>query len=263
MRQRTHGQVYVLKDLDAISHHACSLFIRLASNSLAGKETFAVALSGGSTPKRFYALLGSDPYRNQIDWRRVHCFWTDERCVPQDHEESNFRMACDLLLSKVPIPAKNLHRIKGEEDPENSAGDYHDTLVRFFGGSGFPMFDLIILGMGEDGHTASLFPGSKWLEERERFAVPVYMERPNLDRVTLTLPVLNQAAQILFLVAGYSKAAVLHHVLEDGFQTTRYPAGLIHPIRGDLTWLIEEEAASQLDWKSAHEKQERKDIDDR
>jgi 6-phosphogluconolactonase len=250
----SHGQTHVLKDLEAISHHACSLFIRFASDSLARKETFAVALSGGSTPKRFYVLLGSDPYRNQIDWRRVHCFWADERCVPQDHEDSNFRMAFDLLLSKISIPSENLHRIKGEGIPERSAKDYEDTLVRFFGDSGFPVFDLIILGMGEDGHTASLFPGSKWLEERKRFAVPVHLEEPNRDRVSLTLPVLNHAGQVLLLVAGHSKAVVLAHILEDGPQEITYPAALIHPIRGDLTWLIEEEAASLLDWRSVNGK---------
>jgi 6-phosphogluconolactonase len=166
--------------------------------------------------------------------------------VPKEHEESNFKTAFNRLLSKVPIPDENIHRIRGEEDPDQAATDYEKEVRRFFGMSGLPMFDLVILGMGEDGHTASLFPGSNLLKERIRLAAPVYLERPNRNRITLTLPVLNNATQILFLVAGHSKADVVYEILEDGRKRERYPAGLIHPVHGSITWLIDQEAAEKL-----------------
>jgi 6-phosphogluconolactonase len=166
--------------------------------------------------------------------------------VPKEDEESNFKTAFDRLLSKVSIPDENIHRIKGEEDPDKAARGYEKEVRRFFGMSGLPMFDLVILGMGEDGHTASLFPGSNLLKERIRLAAPVYLEKPNRKRITLTLPVLNNATQILFLVAGHSKADVVYEILGHGQKKERYPAGLIRPVHGSITWLIDQEAAEKL-----------------
>ncbi len=239
-------QIQILPDLEAISHQAASIFVKTGKNAIDGKRRFVVAISGGSTPRRLYDLLASEEYSHQIDWERVHFFWVDERCVPKDHEDSNFKVSFDSALSKVSMPVENIHRIMGEEDPEKAARDYENEIREFFGTGDWPVFDLIILGMGKDGHTASLFPGSKSLEEREKLTVPVYLEKPKINRITLTLPVLNHASQILILVSGRSKATVLSQVLGDGHKRDRYPAGLINPIHGDLIWLIDQEAADKL-----------------
>lgn len=241
----TEGErdVQILSDLEAISHEAASLFVSASRDSIATRKKFAVAISGGSTPRRLYTLLSSSPYCDQVDWHNVHFFWADERCVPKEDEESNFKVAFDRLLSKVPVLDGNIHRINGEEEPEKAARDYEADIREFFGVSGFPVFDLVLLGMGEDGHTASLFPDSKSLEETARLAVPVYLEKDNRSRITLTLPVLNNATQILFLVAGSSKAAVLSEILSDGEKKKEFPAGRIRPVQGKVTWLIDREAA--------------------
>ncbi len=238
--------IQIFPDLEVLSHHAASIFINLPESCITSHGRFTVAISGGSTPRRLYALLGSEQYRNSVDWNHVHFFWVDERCIPEENEESNFKLAFDLLLSKVHIPRENIHRIKGEESPEKAAREYEDDIKRFFGISGLPVFDLIILGMGEDGHTASLFPRSLSLKETERFAAPVYRERPEVNRTTLTLPVLNNASQILFLVSGKSKADMVQKILGEGHKKEPYPAGLIKPTHGKLLWFIDKEAASKL-----------------
>jgi len=238
--------IEVLPDLEALSLRAASIFVSASKNSIAAKKRFAVAISGGSTPRRLYTLLGSEAYRDQVDWQHVHFFWADERCVPKDDEASNFRIAFDALLSKIALPQENIHRIKGEEAPDKAARDYEEEIRRFFGESERPGFDLIILGMGEDGHTASLFPGSKSLEETVKLAIPVYLEKPGKNRITLTLPVLNSADQILFLVAGPSKAAVLSEVLGEGEKKKGFPVGLVRPDHGSMIWLIDQEAVRKL-----------------
>ncbi len=244
--EKSNGKVEVLSDLEALSLRAASIFVIATKSSIARKKRFAVAISGGSTPGRLYTLLGSEAYRHQVDWQSVHFFWADERCVPKDDEASNFRTAFDPLISKIALPDKNIHRIKGEEAPDKAARGYEEEIGRFFGGSERPRFDLIILGMGEDGHTASLFPGSKSLEETVRLAVPVYLEEPEKNRITLTLPVLNNADQILFLVAGSSKASVLSEILGEKEKKKGFPAGMIRPAHGNITWLIDHEAAGKL-----------------
>ncbi len=250
--ETSNGKMEVLQDLEALSLRAGSIFVSASKNSIAAKKRFAVAISGGATPRRLYILLGSEAYRHQVDWDHVHFFWADERCVPKEDEESNFRTAFDTLLSKVGLPDRNIHRIKGEQSPDKAARDYEEEIRRFFKGSERPRFDLIILRMGEDGHTASLFPGSKSLEETVRLAVPVYLEKPKKNRITLTLAVLNDADQILFLVAGPSKAAVLSEILGDGEKKKEFPAGLIRPASGNITWLIDQEAAAKLGELRSH-----------
>lgn len=237
-------QVRTFQDRKALSRAAADLFVSLSRNTIAAQGRFAVALSGGSTPKGLYTLLGTVPYREAVPWPRVHLFWADERCVPQDHPESNYKLAYDAFLSRVSLPSENIHRIRGEEEPGKAARVYEDDLRRFFGG-GVPVFDLLLLGAGEDGHTASLFPGSPSLHETTRVALPVYLERPKRDRVTLTLPVLNRAAHVLFLASGRAKAAVVSEILEGG-NVQRYPAGLVQPVNGDVLWLIDREAAVKL-----------------
>ncbi len=239
-------QIETFPDLEAISHKAAEIFLSLSRSALQSKESFAVALSGGSTPRKFYHLLGCTPYCRQIEWQRIHFFWADERCVPPDHEQSNFKTVYDALLSTVPVPGENIHRIRGEESPEEAARAYEAVMETFWGKDNMPVFDLIVLGMGEDGHTASLFPETEALNEEKRFAVPVYRKKPEINRVTLTLPVLNNASQVLFLVSGQAKAKVLAAILGGGGTKDHYPAGLVSPARGKITWLIDQEAASLL-----------------
>jgi len=243
---KPNGTLEVLSNLETLSVRAVSIFVNASKNSIATKKRFAVAISGGSTPRRLYTLLGDEAYRHQVDWQHVHFFWADERCVPQEDEASNFKTALDTLLSRVALPDKNIHRIKGEKAPDKAARDYEEEIRRFFGGSERQGFDLIILGMGEDGHTASLFPGSKSLEETVRLAIPVYLGEPKKDRITLTLPVLNNANQILFIVAGVSKAAVLSEIFGNRGKKIGLPAGMIRPAHGKITWLIDQEAAGKL-----------------
>jgi 6-phosphogluconolactonase len=238
-------QVRVFKDLEELSRAAAELFTAISKKSIASRGGFVVALSGGSTPHLLYSLLGSPWYRDVIDWSRMYIFWTDERCVPKDHAESNYRLAHDAFLSRAPLPAQNIHRIRGEYEPRMAAEAYEDELRNFFSGPGAIVFDLIILGVGEDGHTASLFPGSPALDERTRPAVPVYLEEPKINRVTLTLPVLNNAAQVLFLASGRPKAAAVHEIVEDG-NPKQYPAGLVQPLQGSIVWMIDQEASSAL-----------------
>lgn len=236
--------VTVFPDEEALGRAAADLFLALSREAIASRGRFSAALSGGSTPRRLYELLGEKPYRDAIDWRRVHVFWVDERCVSRDHRESNFRLAFDAFLSIVSLPAENIHRIKGEEEPDRAAREYEDDVRAFFSTSGMPTFDLIILGVGEDGHTASLFPDSPLLNERLRLAAPVYLEKPKLNRITLTLPVLNNAAHILVLATGEKKAEVVREILE-GSGSARRPAGLVRPVPGVLQWLIDKRAAQK------------------
>jgi 6-phosphogluconolactonase len=207
-----------------------------------------VALSGGSTPRATYALLATVEFASLVDWPRVHVFWGDERCVPLDDPDSNYRMARETLLDHVPLPTRNVHRIRGEMDPEAAAQAYAAELRAFFG-TQWPSFDLVLLGMGNDGHTASLFPGSATLHEDTRAVVAVtahYEDRP-AHRVTLTPPAINSARQVVFLVAGAAKAETLQAVLEG--PADRFPAQFIRPTSGQLAWLVDSAAASRLKGK--------------
>jgi 6-phosphogluconolactonase len=245
MNASAETRIRIFADLEALSQAAADFLVSLSRDALALKGRFAVAFSGGSTPRRFFSLLAASPYREQIAWASMYFFWADERCVSRGHPDSNYKLAYDTLLSKVPIPEENIHRIKGEKNPKQAAREYEDSLRQFFGTQPFPVFDLIILGVGVDGHTASLFPGTTAVHERTRIALPVYAEVPKPSRVTLTLPVLNNAAQVLFLASGREKAVVLHEIHEDG-NPKLYPAGLVRPVHGRLTWLIDRGAASLL-----------------
>ncbi len=238
-------QVLVLADPEALSRSAADLVSAAIEAAAAAKSTVRLVVSGGSTPRRLYTLLGEPPWRERIEWKKVHLFWADERCVPPDHNESNYRLVAGTLLSRVDLPEDRIHRIRGEKDPEPAAQAYEEEILAFFRPAALPVFDLILLGAGEDGHTASLFPGSPVLREKKRLAVPVYREAPKHNRVTLTLPVLNHAAHILFLASGRSKAAVVHEIVEDG-NPKQYPAGLVQPSSG-VTWMIDREAAGLLD----------------
>ncbi len=214
--------------------------------ALRESDRFTWALSGGSTPRALYRLLASEPYRGRLPWRAIHFFWGDERHVPPDHAESNFRMAREAMLDAMPVPAENIHRIHAEEpDAERAAKLYEDELRAFFAlaPGAWPRFDLVLLGLGNDGHTASLFPGSAAVRERERLVVAPWVEAQRAFRITLTPPVLSQARRALFLVSGAEKAAALHAVLEGPREPDRYPAQVVG---GNRLWLVDRAAAGLL-----------------
>jgi 6-phosphogluconolactonase len=236
--------VRVFADIEEMSRAAAEQVVSLSRGAKASGR-IALALSGGTTPGRLYSLLATPTYRDAVDWSSLHLFWADERCVPPDHPSSNFKLVRDALLSQVALPEGNIHRIIGEAGPERAARLYEEDLRSFFGLALFPVFDLILLGVGEDGHTASLFPGAPALRERTRLATAVVVGPQNLSRVSLTLPVINHASQVLILAAGRAKAAIVHEILE-GRNPKQYPAGMVKPVGGGVTWMIDQEAASLL-----------------
>ena len=241
------AEIIIGRDLVDLSRKAAAEFVRLANERSATAGRFAVALSGGSTPRALYSLLAGAEFQSQVPWDRVHFFWGDERCVPPDHPDSNYRMAFETLLSKAPVPEENMHRIEGEEKPEIAAAKYEKAIRDFFqlADSELPRFDLILLGLGDDGHTASLFPGSEALQETRRLAVATYVEKLKSHRVTLTLPVLNHAANIFFLVAGENKTGILKDVLQRE-SSKSLPARQIDPLNGRLVWFVDRAADASL-----------------
>jgi 6-phosphogluconolactonase len=245
------AEIVVCRDPADLSHRAAEYFIDLAVEAAARSACFTVALSGGSTPKSLYSLLASPGYQERIAWHRVHLFWGDERCVPPNHPESNYRMVQESLLSKIDIPAENMHRMAGEKDPHSAAAEYEQQLKKFFQLSPgtVPRFDLVLLGLGEDGHTASLFPGSDALEETEHLVATSYVEKLKAHRLTLTLPVLNHAAEVMFLVAGQSKAAIVKSLIGPKAGSPDLPAARVRPYRGRLTWLITQDATGGLNFQ--------------
>ncbi len=242
-------EVVVTPDPEGLAEAAAERFSKAAEKALAGSGRFTVALAGGSTPKGLYALLASEPYRSRVPWPRARVFWGDERCVPPTHGDSNYRMAEETLLRRLPIPREQIYRIRGEDpDPDRAAAEYEQVLKTVFGlrPAALPRFDLILLGMGADGHTASLFPRSPALREVSRLAVAPYVEQVGGYRITLTLPVLNHAACVMFLVSGQEKAATLRSVLAPGAGHDRPPAGLVAPQGGVVVWLADRAAARLL-----------------
>jgi len=237
--------IQVYDDLESLSHAAAELFVRRAQQAVQARGRFSVALAGGHTPRRTYELLAQRPLRDRVPWAQVHVFWGDERCVPPDDPRSNARMAREALLDHVPVPAEQIHPIRCAQAPREAAERYEDLLRDFFAGQP-PRFDLVFLGLGENGHTASLFPDTPVLDERERWVAEVYVAEQGLYRVTLTAPLLNRARLILCLVAGAAKAPVLHEVLKGPSEPRQLPAQLIRPMDSELLWFVDREAASLL-----------------
>ena len=234
-------------ELDGVCRAAAGRFAELAEAAASKGRTVSVAFSGGETPRKLFVILASAEYAGRIPWKRVQLFQVDERCVPPDDAQSNYRMAREGLLSRVPEAAAQFHRIMAERpDRDSVARDYEDELKRVLAPSAgqFPRFDLILLGMGEDGHTASLFPGSAALQETKRGVAPNFSPSLKSWRITLTFPVLNAAAEAIFLVAGAEKAERLKEVFEG--PAGRYPAQRIQPMSGELWWYIDEGASRLL-----------------
>jgi len=240
-----------LPDLAALAQEAGRRFIASASTAISTSERFNVMLAGGSTPAGLYRLLAQTPDCEKVDWSRTFIYFGDERCVPPDHPDSNYRMARETLLDHVPLPPANIFRMAGELEPEVAAATYQRDLRQVFGltGYGRPRFDLILLGMGADGHTASLFPGSIALAERRRSVVATAVPagvHPAVRRITVTFPVLNAGWEVLFLVAGANKAEAVRAVLTGPPPAEPLPARRVRPRRGTLTWLLDEAAAGGL-----------------
>jgi 6-phosphogluconolactonase len=235
--------IWVYENLESLSHAAAGIFVQQARQAVEAHGRFSVALSGGHTPRRTYELLARPPFRDRVAWTQVHVFWGDERCVPPDHPRSNERMVRQALLDHVPVPPAQIHPIRCIQSPQEAAEQYEALLQEFFRDQP-PSFDLIFLGLGEDGHTASLFPETPVLSEQERWVSDVHMVGQELDRVTLTAPLINQAALVTFLVAGIAKAGSLRAVLEGLSDPHRLPAQLIQPTQGELQWLVDQEASS-------------------
>lgn len=249
------SEIIVCPDREALSREAARRFVKAHGESIAERGRFTVALAGGQTPRELYSLLAEPFWRDQIDWTRTHLFWGDERFVPPDHADSNYRMAREALLSKVPVPHANVHRIETEVgSAEIAAARYEQALKIFFRSDDaiaaqdfIPRFDLVLLGLGADGHTASLFPESSALDERKRFVVAVWIEKLAAWRITLSVPLLSNAARILFLVSGAEKAEALGAILREERapenERVLLPAQLVCPTDGRLWWLIDAAAA--------------------
>ena len=238
-------------DYGTLIQAAAEEAVRLGTQAIEENGIFTVALSGGSTPRPLYGLLATGRYARSIDWSHVHLFWGDERCIPPDDPRSNYRLVREALSDAVPMPPSNIHRIRGEEDPKVAAGAYEQELRTFFGCNGVDGpprvgFDLVLLGMGEDGHTASLFPGLPAVTEQVRWVMAQFVEVVSMWRITLTPVVINAAKNVIFIVSGHEKANRLRDVLEGPFQPERLPAQMIKPARGRLLWLVDEAAAGRL-----------------
>jgi 6-phosphogluconolactonase len=248
------SQVARLPTAAAVVADAAERFVGAAAQAVRETGRFAVALAGGSTPKRLYELLATPQYAGRVDWTRTQVFFGDERCVPPDDAASNYRMARLALLDRVPLPATNVHRMRGEDEPARAADAYERELRTTFSTPDGPpsaradrRFHLVLLGMGDNGHTASLFPGLTAVRERERWVMAEHVAEVGAWRITLTPPVLNAAGQVLFLVLGAEKAAMLKRVVQGPAQPDELPAQAIAPQDGALTWLVDAAAARDLE----------------
>ena len=243
-------EIRILPDGLAIAKRAAQVFVQAAAAAVRAKGSFNVSLAGGSTPKALYSLLVNDPtLRSQLPWDKIHLFFGDERHVPPDHPDSNFRMATEAMISKSPLKPAQVTRIKAEyPDAERAALEYEKALREYFKlkDAEYPRFDLLLVGMGNEGHTLSLFPGTKALHPDGRIVVSNWIGKLYTERITLTAPAANNAAEIIFMVTGADKACALKAVLEGPFEPEQLPAQLLQPKNGKLLWLVDAAAGSML-----------------
>ena len=243
------SNIHVFSDCPSLFQAVADHVIEQGTQTIKAKGTFSIALSGGSTPKSLYALLASTQYRSRLDWQRVEFFWGDERHVPPDHPESNYRMAYETLLSPLGIGANRIHRIHGENPEAGTAAVQYEQRIRSRLGNASlqtPQLDLILLGMGPDGHTASLFPGTEAVHENTKWVTAPWVEKFHAFRITMTPALINCAHQVTFMVSGKEKAQVLKAVLEGEYQPDILPSQIIRPQSGRLTWFLDQEAAQDL-----------------
>ncbi len=247
---KSNAEVRVLPDAAAIAKRAAQKFVEIGAAAVKERGSFNVVLSGGSTPRALHGLLVNDPgLRSRVPWDKMHLFFGDERHVKPDDAQSNYRMALETLISKSPLRPEQVSRIKAEyPEAEDAAKEYEQDIRAYFKlkDGAFPRFDLVLLGMGGEGHVASLFPGTKALHENNRIVVHNWIGKVLMDRITLTAPAINNAAHILFMVAGADKCPALTAVLERVYEPEQLPAQLIQPVNGSLLWLVDAAAGSKL-----------------
>ncbi len=246
---KSDQKVHILPDEPTLGRAAAGYVAQLSAQAIAGRSRFTVALSGGSLPRLVGPALAAEPNRSQIDWAGWHVFWADERLVPLDHPDSNFRLAREYLFNQVNIPVAQIYPLDDSFEPAATARTYQALLAQLFQpeASQPPRFDLILLGLGEDGHTASLFPHHPLLTETSRWVAPILdSPKPPPERITLTLSVINQARAVAFVAAGAGKATILAQVLETEAPAGALPAQLVRPSDGDLVWFVDEAAAARL-----------------
>ena len=237
--------IRIFKNTLELSKAAAELFVQAARKAVAERGRFTVALTGGSSPVLMHQLLAQSPYREQVPWEQTYVFWGDERWVPLTDEKSNARMAFETLLNQVPVPKDQIFPMWGDQEPEVFAQQYEEILRQYFDQKG-PGFDLIFLGLGDDGHTASLFPGTAVLQEKTKWVQAYYLEPQQMHRITLTAPFINQARQVVVLTFGEKKANTLYEILEGERNPVKYPAQLIRPLSGEILWFVDEAAARRL-----------------
>lgn len=248
-KHTVYNHLEVFPTIDDLNLAAAKFIVDVATNAIAGKGKFTISFSGGQTPVKLYSILAKPPFREQIEWKKTFIFWGDERCVPLDDERNNAHQAKIKLLNKVNIPLANIHVIPVDLTPAEAAAKYEKEIKDFFGNESL-QFDLVLLGLGENGHTASLFPGTKIINEQVEGVREVYVQEEKMSRITMTAPLINQAHYILFLVAGRNKAEILEHIMWSPYQPEKYPAQLIKPEHGNLRWFADNAAATPLLLKS-------------
>jgi len=241
---------------DALTALAVRGVVFWAQKAIERRGVFHLALSGGSTPKALYQRLADQPYVHQLPWERVHLWWGDERVVSSDHPDSNYKLAYDALICKVPIPPHNVHRVRTELGASEAAAQYEAEITANVIGFPLPAFDLILLGMGDDGHTASLFPDTPALEAHDRLVVSQFVPKLNAQRITFTAPLINAADTVFFLVSGSGKAEMLRRVLLGDYRPHELPAQLIAPTRGKLFWMVDAAAAAQVATEASYPAQD-------
>ncbi|MDQ3855522.1 MAG: 6-phosphogluconolactonase [Chloroflexota bacterium] len=245
MTPRTRTEVVVLPAKDDVARRGAEELVAAAGEAIGARGQFTVALSGGSTPVGMYKLLAAEPYRSQVAWEHVQFYWSDERCVPPDHPDSNYGAAARALLDGLSLPEEHVHRMRGEADPDAAAAEY-DADVRAVVPGSPPAFDVIYLGMGDDGHTASLFPHTRALHVTDRLVSSNYVEKLDTHRLTFTSTLINAAKRVIMLVTGEGKAESLKAVLEGERDPETYPSQLVAPATGQLLWVVDEPAAKLL-----------------
>jgi len=238
--------IIIEPDAAGLAHKGAEIFSRSARKSVDAEGRFMVAISGGSTPRDMHRLLAEEPFLSDIPWDRADIFWVDDRCVPGNDPASNYGAAMQDFLDRIPIPRNHIHPMPTGLPPEEGALIYQEELINSFqsGESDFPQFDLVFLGIGTDGHTASLFPGRWALEEKSRLVIAVRGGNPDVNRLTMTFPLLNRAREIIFLVSGEKKAETVKTIIE--YPEARLPAQEIQSLNGTLTWIMDRESASML-----------------
>lgn len=237
--------LHIYKNPEELSNAVAAWITGYIQTVLAKNYRFTIALSGGSTPQKLHSILAASPYKEQIDWTRMHIFWGDERDVPFTDDRNNAKMAYETLLNHLPVPPDQIHIMRTDIDPEASALEYEKILHRYFNETR-TSFDLVLLGMGDDGHTLSLFPGTEIVHEQKAWVKAFFLKAQDMYRISLTAPIVNKSAAVAFLAVGKNKSTALEQVLEGSVQPDLYPSQLIKPIDGALHWFVDEDAAGNL-----------------